>query len=399
VGGQHLTQLHPNITVTSVPAKQGYYAYGALGLVHAFSYLLSAWRTVARRRKAGEHYDALGSFFSLEAFLMRFLRCFYEIPYALVLGGDTPLEIIEGKRANACSHISNFMAEQSRKHGYDTWLLPKGIDTERFRPGVFVRELRTQLAPAGEKIVLTVCRLDPRKNLSTLIRAAALVRDRNKVNCRFVLVGDGVERAMLEQEVRALGLQDQFVFIGAVPNNSPLLPEYYNAADLFALPTLYEGFGWVFQEAMACGLPILTTNAGSNPEVVGGVGVMVPIKSPERLADEIESLLLDPKRMTEMRGRGLDRIKQFEWGSLLPKYEEFFSSVASVNLPGFSARLHDLLVGLLQDGWLIFRWVLFGGVVFNIGKRRREFKAGGQEGNRASQTEINPQPSTASNKE
>src|SRR6185369_15404124 len=126
-------------------------------------------------------------------------------------------------------------------------------------------DLAAKWNTAGKKVILTVCRLDPRKNLITLVNAAnIIVNQMHHKDFLFILVGDGVERPYLEENVQKLHLGDYVKFAGAVANTGDLLPKYYAMADLFVLPTLYEGFGWVFLEAMACKLPIITTTAGSN---------------------------------------------------------------------------------------------------------------------------------------
>lgn len=384
VGGDKIAGLHEHVRVVPVRGSREYYSYHGAGLFHACLYLIRVWKAYSTLRRKGRRYDVVSAFFSLEAFGLRFIRCWYGCPYALVLDGDTPLEIIEGRRANRTSHISRFMAQQSTKYGYETALLPKGLDTERFHSSHEVADLRSQLSPNGEKVVLAVCRLDPRKDLSTLVHGVRHVLGRGRVRVRCVLVGDGVERQALEALVRELELVDAVTFVGSVPNDSDLLPKYYCAADLFVLPTLYEGFGWVFQEAMACGLPILTTDAGSNPEVVGGVGVLLPVRDPKRMGDEMERLLCDPVELDRMRAAGHERVRQFEWPRLLERYEKFYSEVAATQTPGFLRRIADLVAGLAVDGFAIARQALRVGAVKNAGGGTRDFRNGGQVGNRAS---------------
>jgi hypothetical protein len=115
--------------------------------------------------------------------------------------------------------------------------------------------------------------------------------------------------------------------------------------------------------------------------VVGGVGELVPIQDPKKLAYEIERLLLSPKKLAEMRQRGLERVKTFSWENLLPKYESFYQKVALTAQASFPSRFADLVVHLFKDGFKILNQVFFRGVVFNIGRRKKKFRSGGQAGN------------------
>ena len=104
------------------------------------------------------------------------------IPYVFVFAGDTALELIDGKFADESIQISNYMAESCRKYGYYPEIVPKGLDSERFNLSIDEKELRSKFNFSEENFfILTVCRLDPRKNLETLLRSAdILIHKRNK---------------------------------------------------------------------------------------------------------------------------------------------------------------------------------------------------------------------------
>jgi glycosyltransferase involved in cell wall biosynthesis len=111
--------------------------------------------------------------------------------------------------------------------------------------------------------------------------------------------------------VEELGLQDDVLFPGFIPYGE--LPLWYNAADLFVFPSLYEGFGLPPLEAMACGVPVIASHASSLPEVVGEAGSLVDPLDVEGLAGAMARVLGDGTLRTEMRERGLARAKQFSW--------------------------------------------------------------------------------------
>lgn len=328
--GDKLTFVKELVDVQFVNAPKGYYSYSFLGPIYALWFNLQCFGILTKMLiLEKKRFDLLSVHFSVEAFLARFIKLIFGIPYIMVMAGDHYLELIEGKRADGVIQISNFMNAQCQKMGYTADVLPKGFDLTRFRPGLPVDDLRAQLGVTGKKVVLTVCRLDPRKNLETLIRAAnELINKKMFRDIVFIIVGDGVERVFLEQLVQNYKLQAYIKFIGSLPNTGSELPLYYNLADLFVLPTTHEGFGWVYLEAMACGLPILTTNVSSNPEVVGGVGTLIEPKNPKLLASRMFSLLQNSAQLEEMRIKGLDKAASYSWSALMPKYESYYEQTS-----------------------------------------------------------------------
>lgn len=167
--------------------------------------------------------------------------------------------------------------------------------------------------------ILFVGTLEPRKNLATLIRAYARLRQIARVSRsgatvphRLVVVGGvGWRYQGILRLVEELGLRDEVVFAGFVPHEE--LPWWYGAADLFVFPSLYEGFGLPPLEAMACGTPVISSNAASLPEVVGDAGWLVSPTDVEELAEAMRRVILDPALREEMKARGLARASQYSW--------------------------------------------------------------------------------------
>jgi glycosyltransferase involved in cell wall biosynthesis len=108
-----------------------------------------------------------------------------------------------------------------------------------------------------------------------------------------------------------LGLKGQVVFTGYVPPEE--MPALYNAADLFAFPSLYEGFGLPVLEAMACGVPVVTSNVSALPEVAGDAALLTDPRDATALCDALERILKDGSLRTELRRRGLERAATFSW--------------------------------------------------------------------------------------
>jgi len=163
-----------------------------------------------------------------------------------------------------------------------------------------------------QRMILFVGTLEPRKNAETLIRAYARLRRASAIPHRLVLAGGrGWRYEGLFALVEELGLQDDVLFPGFVPYDE--LPLWYNAADLFVFPSLYEGFGLPPLEAMACGVPVVVSSVSSLPEVVGDAGLLVDPLDVEGLAEAMARVLNDGALRAEMRGRGLARAERFSW--------------------------------------------------------------------------------------
>jgi glycosyltransferase involved in cell wall biosynthesis len=174
---------------------------------------------------------------------------------------------------------------------------------------------RETLARAREKyglpgrFILSLGTVQPRKNYVGLIRAFAHLAPKDT---KLVIVGG---KGWLYQEIYAcvedLNLQDRVLFAGFVDDVD--LPAVYNLAEVFCLPSLYEGFGIPPLEAMACGVPVITADNSSLPEVVGDAGILVDAYDQDALVDALDQLLTDPATRAELTSRGLSRAAQFTW--------------------------------------------------------------------------------------
>ena len=161
-----------------------------------------------------------------------------------------------------------------------------------------------------KRFILYLGTLEPRKNLDTLLRAYARLPQRPAV--KLVLAGaPGWDTAPLYSLVEALGLSDDVILPGYIPGN--LLPMWYNAAELFVYPSVYEGFGIPLVEAMACGVPVVASDTTSLPEAVGPAGALVPPADVEAWTATLSHLLDDSTARREMAIRGRQHAEQFTW--------------------------------------------------------------------------------------
>lgn len=189
-------------------------------------------------------------------------------------------------------------------HPHHIGVARPGIDLDRWRAA-----LDAGRAARGDPTVLTVCHLYRRKNLDAVVRAAAQLKGRLPP-VRFRIVGEGPEGRRLQENALRSGVADRVRFLGHLPFE--LLAREFRSADLFCLPSLQEGFGIVFVEAMAAGLPIVAWRAGSTPEVVRDTenGLLVPPENGNALASAIERLLANRtlhQNMAEVNRRASDQ--------------------------------------------------------------------------------------------
>jgi len=166
-----------------------------------------------------------------------------------------------------------------------------------------------------ERFVLFLGTIEPRKNAVTLIEAfAALIATerRRTEDVQLVLAGG---RGWLAEpayaRVEELGLQDRVRFTGYLPEEEKAL--WYNAATCFCYPSLYEGFGLPPLEAMACGVPVVTSNVSSLPEVVGEAALTVDPLDSRALCEALRRVLIDGDLWSELSVRGPARARRFSW--------------------------------------------------------------------------------------
>jgi glycosyltransferase involved in cell wall biosynthesis len=160
-------------------------------------------------------------------------------------------------------------------------------------------------------MILFVGTLEPRKNLATLLKAYALLRKKAQPPRLIIGGARGWHHEQVFSVVEELGLIEDVIFPGYIPREE--LPLWYNAANLFIYPSLYEGFGLPLLEAMACGTPVITSNISSLPEVVDGAGILVDPSSVEDMAEAMWQVLSDSSLRAEMRRKGLARAREFSW--------------------------------------------------------------------------------------
>ncbi|MBI3733361.1 MAG: glycosyltransferase family 4 protein [Chloroflexi bacterium] len=187
-----------------------------------------------------------------------------------------------------------------------------GVD-EPYRP-LSTGEVERFRAEKGlpAHFILYLGTLEPRKNVANLVRAyAALPRNGPERPKLVIAGGKGWGYDDVFAAVEQTGVQSDVIWAGYVPQSE--LPLWYNSADLFVFPSWFEGFGLPVLEAMACGVPAITSNVSSLPEVAGDAALTVPPADTRALSEAMERALYDLPLRAQMRERGLRQAQSFSW--------------------------------------------------------------------------------------
>jgi glycosyltransferase involved in cell wall biosynthesis len=183
-----------------------------------------------------------------------------------------------------------------------------GVNTDLFKP------MNTSRKGVSKNItILFVGRLIPVKNLPFLIKSFSIAI-KSMPELQLVLVGDGIERARLQQMVLSLKINKNIIFAGTQPTDRVI--EYYNSADIFVLPSSYDNFPNVILEAMACELPVIATNVGGITEQIkhNENGLVVASNCVNELVDAILMLASQPDLRQRMGKRNqLEIVRKYSW--------------------------------------------------------------------------------------
>ena len=219
------------------------------------------------------------------------------------------VSISEATKADFCSHLN---IDPSR-----IFVTPLAADPALFYPVTDAGELarvRQQYAISSAPYVLSLCTIEPRKNIDHVIRCYVTLMQAGKTpDLQLVLAGaKGWNYDHIFREIDGAAVfKDNIVVTGFVANKD--LAGLYSGALAFVYPSLYEGFGLPPLEAMQCGVPVITSNTSSLPEVVGDAGIMLDPKDADGLCQALLSLYEDGDLRAERAQKSLARAGEFSW--------------------------------------------------------------------------------------
>jgi len=238
-----------------------------------------------------------------------------------------PTDRFFAKKIDLAVSCSQFNAKQIKKrYGISPHVIYNGVDVGLFRPLAPVKSLKNKLGIGEEeKVVIYVGRLIGWKGIRYLVEAMKYTRK----DVKLVIVGEGEERGFLEREVNGNNLLSRVVFAGSVPHQA--IPRYYSLANVAVFPSVAdETFGISIAEAMACGVPVISTKVGGIPEVIedGINGILVHPRDPEEIGERLNYLLSDHEMRRNLGKEGRRRIeKYFTWDQVVANLEEVLSYV------------------------------------------------------------------------
>jgi N-acetyl-alpha-D-glucosaminyl L-malate synthase BshA len=194
------------------------------------------------------------------------------------------------------------------------------VDVKRFQKKP-IDAFRKVIAPNGEKILMHASNFRKVKRVQDIVYVFAEV---NKIiPSKLLLVGDGPERTTIENLCRELGLCDEMRFVG----KQEQMEEILAVADLFLLPSEYESFGLAALEAMAAGVPVISSNVGGLPEIIvnGENGYMSEVGDIADMSRNAIQILKDPVILKEFKNRAAAHAKIFDIHNIVPQYEALYN--------------------------------------------------------------------------
>ncbi|MBS1656752.1 MAG: N-acetyl-alpha-D-glucosaminyl L-malate synthase BshA [Bacteroidetes bacterium] len=206
-------------------------------------------------------------------------------------------------------------------------VIPNFVDMNRFRKAK-KEHFKIAIAPAGEKILIHASNFRKVKRPEDVVKVFKKVHD--EIPAKLLLVGDGPERQNMEQLCRDLNLMDDVRFLGKLDPVEELLA----VSDLFLMPSETESFGLAALEAMACHVPVISTNTGGIPEIVvnGQTGFMSNVGDIDSMAGNALMLLNNENMLNQFKNQAAEHARQFDLIKVLPKYEAYYEKVLQQGL-------------------------------------------------------------------
>lgn len=300
----------------------------------------------AEQLEKSRHYDAMWCMMaSYNGFAALFFKLTHPaIPYLLSLQEGDPISYIKKRvsvlyplfrkiftKADMVQTISNYLADFARQMGYEGRIevVPNGVDVARFSKkyeSKEIRDLKERLGKkAGDKFVVTTSRLVVKNAVSDIIKALKYLPD----NVKFLVLGSGYEMRALKKLADNKGLSERVRFLGYVAHED--MPQYLKISDVFVRPSLSEGFGNSFIEAMAAGLPVVATPVGGIVDFLrdGETGLFCEVGDPRSIADKIKIFLSDDNLREKIIAHAAKMVQEkYEWDKISRDMLKIFVAVS-----------------------------------------------------------------------
>ena len=226
------------------------------------------------------------------------------------------------RKADVVTAISHYLADYAKKINpkAELHIIPNGVDLGKFT----IHESRIT---NHEKVVITVSRLVKKNGIGDLIDAMAVVR--NEIpDAKLTIIGSGPLEKILKLKVRSLNLENYIEFLGEISNE--LLPKCLSMANIFVRPSLSEGLGTAFLEAMAAGLPVVGTAVGGIPDFLKDkqTGLFCKPGDPDDIADKIIMLLENDELRNRLAGNGRRLVEEkYDWEKIASEFAKLYQEI------------------------------------------------------------------------
>jgi N-acetyl-alpha-D-glucosaminyl L-malate synthase BshA len=237
-----------------------------------------------------------------------------------------PLVKFSIEKSDGVTAVSRFLKEKTlTNYSCETEIqvIPNFVDTDLFKPHEN-GEFRNAIAPHGEKLLVHTSNFRTVKRVPDTIRVFEKVQ--KEIPSKLILVGDGPDRSECERICRQLELCDKVKFLGKQDG----LVEILSSSDLFLIPSQSESFGLAALEAMACGLPVISSSVGGLPELVkhNETGFIAEIGDVDRMAKYALELLTNEKKYKLFSENSRQRaVNKFDKSKVIPLYEEYYEHI------------------------------------------------------------------------
>ncbi|HQE11778.1 MAG TPA: N-acetyl-alpha-D-glucosaminyl L-malate synthase BshA [Flavipsychrobacter sp.] len=236
-----------------------------------------------------------------------------------------PVVAFSINQSDAITAVSQNLAEETYRNfpiEKEIQVIHNFVDTQRFQQSD-KDHFKKMLAPNGERILAHVSNFRKVKRVEDVIKVFEKVRQ--QIPSKLLMIGDGPERQNAEEIARHLSICNDIRFLG----KQEQMDEILSIADLFVLPSQYESFGLSALEAMACAVPVISTDVGGLPEinVQGVTGFLSPVGDVERMANHALEILKDQNTLHQYKNAALEQARRFEKKDIIPLYEQLYEKV------------------------------------------------------------------------
>lgn len=319
-----------------------YRIFGRVGFVQKFLYPFFAFLKALQLHKKHK-YDAtwsmMASYAGFAGFLFKKMRP--QVRFILSLQEGDNFERREGffktffrwifKSADRIQVISAFLEDWARHMGATCpiTIVPNAVDFKLFSEKKSASELEMLKSTLGKKaddiFLITTSRLVVKNAVGDIIDSLQYLPE----NVKFLILGQGYQEKMLKEKVEKMGLKERVNFLGYIPHKD--MPQYLHVSDIFIRPSLSEGFGNSYIEAMAARIPVIATPVGGIVDFLkdGETGLFCEVQNPKSIAQKVEKLINDKESKDYIVRNAEQMVKEkYEWAKIAGDMKEVLTNIS-----------------------------------------------------------------------